>query len=96
MTDDAVIDRLEELRSQFASDSDEYADISMTVQYLEDPDYFEVDIEDAHTRTLGTIGETEVSVRAEGPKAQWCADVLSDSFAGLFDILRQQAEVNDD
>lgn len=47
---------------------------------------------DEHSRELGTIGETDVRIVAEGPKAQWCADVLSSKFAEIFEAVRQQAE----
>ena len=45
-----------------------------------------------HTRTLGTIGDTEVRIVAEGPKAQWCADVLSSKLSSTFESIKTQAE----
>lgn len=47
---------------------------------------------DEHTRTLGSIGETEVRIVADGPKSQWAADVLSAKFEGTFEAIKQQVE----
>lgn len=43
--------------------------------------------DDEHTRILGTIGETEVRIVADGPKAQWCADVLAAKFERTFEAV---------
>lgn len=51
------------------------------------------DSETRHERHLGQIGETRVSIVAEGPKAQWCADVLSAKFESAFQSIKQQVEV---
>ena len=47
---------------------------------------------DKHIVELGSIGDTTVRVVAEGPKAQWCADVLSEKFKPTFESIRQQVE----
>lgn len=50
------------------------------------------DAENTHTRVLGTIGDTEVRIVAEGPKAQWAADVLSAKFESTFEAIRAQVQ----
>ena len=46
--------------------------------------------DETHSRTLGTIGDTEVRIVAEGPESRWCADVLAAKFQSTFDAIRQQ------
>lgn len=41
--DSDVVERLEEVKEQFDVNSDEYADISMTISYLEDPEYHDIE-----------------------------------------------------
>lgn len=48
--------------------------------------------DDEFPRTLGTIGDTEVRIVAEGPKARWCADVLASKFEDTFEAVRAQVE----
>lgn len=41
-SDEAIIERLEELKEQFDHTSPEYADVSMTIAYLSDKEYYGV------------------------------------------------------
>lgn len=50
------------------------------------------DDEHTHTRVLGTIGDTEVRIVAEGPQAQWAADVFSAKFESTFETIRAQVQ----
>lgn len=54
------------------------------------------DDENIHSRTLGTIGDTEVRIVAEGPKAQFCADVFQAKVEGIFSAIKQQLEAAQD
>lgn len=45
--------------------------------------------------TLGTIGDTRVQLVAAGPKAQWCADVLSAKFEAIFLAVKSQVDEHD-
>lgn len=40
VSDEEVIERLEELKETFSEESNAYADVSMTIAYIEDPEYF--------------------------------------------------------
>ena len=51
---------------------------------------------DRESRSLGTIGETEVRIVAEGPKARWCVDVLSAKFETAFAAVKGQVEEVED
>ena len=48
--------------------------------------------EEEHEYRLGSIGETEVKVVAEGPKAQWCADVVGGKSAVVFDDVQREVD----
>lgn len=40
--------------------------------------------------TLGSIGDTKITITAEGPKAQWCVDVLSERFERVMENVKAQ------
>ena len=91
------IETLKELKEQFDQLGDEYTDISMAIHYLSDPEYYETNLpkpskENHHEYRLGSIGETEVKVVAEGPKAQWCADVVGGKSAVVFDDVQREVD----
>lgn len=48
--------------------------------------------EDGYARHLGTLGDTDVYIVAEGPKAQWCADVLASKVESVFESIRAQVD----
>lgn len=45
---------------------------------------------DDERRVVGLIGETEIVVVANGPKAQWCADVLSSKLGPILENVQNQ------
>lgn len=45
-----------------------------------------------YERELGDLGETTVSIVADGPKAQWAADVLTTKFQSTFAAIRRQVD----
>ena len=45
---------------------------------------------DTHERTVGTVGDTEIRVVAEGPKATWFADVLSEKLKPVLADIKAQ------
>jgi len=48
--------------------------------------------DNTHERSVGTIGDTEVKIVAEGQKAKWCADVISNKIAGTFVDIKNDVE----
>ena len=52
--------------------------------------------DNVESRDLGEIGETEVRIVAEGPKATWCVDVLCGRFESVFEEIKRQAEKHAD
>lgn len=50
---------------------------------------------DKEEAELGVIGVTSVKIVAEGPKAQWCVDILQERFKGPFNAVKQQLNITD-